>query len=165
MFAKIQVVGGPLIVASDDEIDDAERQLGQRFPDGYRQFVRQFGEGSLAGWLRIYPPNRILSGMNNVAEWRERIDQYWFWDQGQTVLSKAAALECVIIGDTFDGDELVVHPTLPDRIYVLPRHSEDVFVAGDGLTAMVNWFQTAGILVAPFNDWTFQPFSTREQAS
>jgi len=81
-----------------------------------RRLPERFGEGLLAGYVRVYPPHQILKGDNNVNAWRERIDEYWFWDAGKDVLSKDRALECVIVADTMDGDELVAHPSDPDRL-------------------------------------------------
>ncbi len=90
-FENVTVVGGPFVLSPSAEVDAAEAQLGIRFPSGYREYVTRFGEGVLGGsYVRIYPPRRILSGNNNVAEWRQRIDKYWFWDGGSNVLTKAA---------------------------------------------------------------------------
>ncbi len=77
MFDNVTVVGGPLVLSPSAEVDAAEAQLGTRFPTGYREYVTRFGEGVLGGsYIRIYPPRRILSGANNLAEWRQRIDEY-----------------------------------------------------------------------------------------
>ena len=65
----------------------------------------------------------------NRVEWRRRTNKYWFWDDGHEVLTKEQALQSVIIGDTLDGDELVVHPNDPERVYVLSRESGDIHVA------------------------------------
>jgi hypothetical protein len=46
--------------------------------------------------------------------------EYWFWDLGRDVLTKQEALQSVKIGDTLDGDELIVHPSNPERVFVLP---------------------------------------------
>src|SRR5690606_7212539 len=69
-------------------VDAAEKQLGTRLPAGYRQFITRFGEGTLGVYVRVYPPYQILEGDNCVAEWRKRIDEYWFWDEGKDVLPK-----------------------------------------------------------------------------
>ena len=159
MFENVTVVGGPLALSTSVEVDAAEAQLGIRFPIGYREYVTRFGEGVLGGYyIRVYPPGRILAGENNLAEWRQRINEYWFWDDGREVLTKEQALESVIIGDTLDGDELIVHPGNPERIYVLPRHSEDIHVAGDGLPAAVEWLCGSGTLTEPFEERNFEPF-------
>lgn len=162
MFDNITVVGEPLVLSPPAEVDAAENQLGIRFPTGYREYVTRFGEGVLGGtYLRIYPPCRILSGSNNVAEWRQRIAEYWFWDDGRDVLTREQVLESVIIGDTLDGDELVVHPSNPERVYVLPRDSENILVAGDGLPAAIEWLCGSGTLTEAFAERNFEPFDTR----
>jgi hypothetical protein len=162
VFDNVTVVGGPLVLSPPAEVDAAEAQLGIRFPAGYREYVTRFGEGVLAGpYVRIYPPRRILSGPNNVAEWRRRIDEYWFWDGGSDVLTKEQALESVIIGDTAEGDELIVHPDNPERVYVLPRDGEDIHVGGDGLPAAIEWLCSSGTLTEPFAERNFEPFDSR----
>ena len=162
MFDNVTVVGGPLILSPPAEVDAAEAQLGIRFPAGYREYVTRLGEGVLGGfYIRIYPPRRILTGSNNLTEWRQRIDEYWFWDDGRDVLTKAQALQSVIIGDTLDGDELIVHPSNPERVYVLPRHSEDIHIAGDGLPAAIEWLCGSGTLTEAFPERNFEPFDSR----
>jgi hypothetical protein len=108
-------------------VDAAEKQLGTRLPAGYRDFITCFGEGILGVYVRVYPPHQILEGDNGVTEWRKRIDEYWFWDEGKDVLTKEKALEFIIVADTMDGDEVVFHPSEPDRLYVLPRYEEGVY--------------------------------------
>jgi hypothetical protein len=163
VFENVTVVSGPLVLSPPAEVDAAEAQLGIRFPTGYREYVTRFGEGVLGGsYIRIYPPRRILSGLNNLAEWRQRIDQFWFWDDGRDVLTKPQALESVIIGDTLDGDELIVHPSNPERVYVLPRNSETIYVAGDGLPAVIEWLCGSGTLTEAFSERDFEPFDSRQ---
>ena len=162
MFDNVTVGGGSLVLSPPAEVDAAEARLGIRFPTGYREYVTRFGEGVLGGaYVRIYPPRRILSGPNGLAEWRQRIDEYWFWDAGRDVLTREQALESVIIGDTAEGDELIVHPDHPERVYVLPRDSEDIYVAGDGLPAAIEWLCGSGTLTEAFPERTFEPFDGR----
>jgi hypothetical protein len=159
----IKVIGGPLAIATSKEVDAAEERLGIRFPSGYREYVTRFGEGVLGGcYIRIYPPWRILNGSNNVKEWRERIGEYWLWDEDPETLDQEKALQCVIIGDTLDGDELVVHPNNPERVNVLPRHREEVLVAGDGLLPAIEWLCSSGTLTEAFAEREFEPFDSRK---
>lgn len=167
MFEKISLISkdAQLFLSSESEVDKAETALGIRFPSGYREYVTRFGEGFLGGtYVRIYPPRRILCGINNNEVWRQRIEQYWFWDKGRGTLSKEVALESVIIGDTYDGDELVVHASNPERIYVLPRHSKDIHVAGEGLVEAIEWLCSSGVLTEAFDERIFDPFDSRAQA-
>jgi|SoiMethySBSTD1v2_1073268.scaffolds.fasta_scaffold185842_6 SMI1/KNR4 family protein SUKH-1 len=162
MFEYVTVVGGPLILSGADEVDAAEAKLGVRFPSGYREFVTQLGEGVLGGsFVRIYPPHRILAGSNNVHDWRQRIKDHWFWNEGKAVLTKQMALESIIIGDTVGGDELVVHPNNAERVLVLPHDAETIYVGGDGLLAVIEWLCSSGTLTDAFDERNFEPFDSR----
>jgi hypothetical protein len=163
MFENITVIGSPLVLSTHAEVDAAETHLGMRFPTGYREYVTKFGEGVLGGsYIRIYPPHRILSGTNNnLLQWRQRISEYWFWDLGRDVLTKEEALQSIIIGDTLEGDELIVHPSNPERVFVLPRNSEGIYVAGEGLPEAMEWLCSSGTLTEAFDERNFEPFDTR----
>jgi hypothetical protein len=157
----VKVVGKPLVLARADEVDALASRLWITFPAGYREYVTRLGEGVLGGSLvRIYPPWRIEK---ELPDWRRRINKYWFWDDGRELLPKERALECVVIGDTVNGDELVFHPSRPNRLFVLPHESAQVFDAGHDLLAAVEWMCTSGELVEPFTERNFEPFDSRVQ--
>lgn len=139
----LKVVQGPPVVASAGEVEALEAKLWLAFPEGYRDYVARLGEGRLSGFIRIYPPWRIE---RELDAWRRRIAQYWFWDGGPRLLPKERAVECVPIGDTLNGDELVFHPSRRDRLFVLPRDEEEVFEAGPDLLAAVDWMLNSGRL-------------------
>jgi len=165
MFDNITVIGSPLVLSTPAEVDAAEAHLDIRFPTGYRDYVTKFGEGVLGGsYIRIYPPHRILGGSNNLLQWRQRISAYWFWDLGRDVLTKEEALQSVIIGDTLGGDELIVHPSNPERVLVLPRNRDEIYVAGDGLPEAMEWLCGSGALTEAFDERNFEPFDTRRAA-
>ena len=157
MFNNFKIVGD-VAPASEAEVSDAENSLGAKFPTGYREYVTRFGQGILGGYIRIYPPTILVDGNNRLQEWRKRIEEYWFWRQGETVLPKHKALECIIVGDTLDGDELVFHPDQPNKIYVLPRHSEKIFVVRGGLESLIEWLCASGVLTDAFPQRDFEPF-------
>jgi hypothetical protein len=157
MFEKIVVKQSAASPPSVMEVEGLESTLGTAFPKGYGEFITRFGEGVLGGtYIRIYPPSRILA---ELEEWRARIDEYWFWDQGSDVLSKFDALNSFILGDTMDGDELIFHPKQSDKIFVLPRYSEDIFVAGLGVEEAIEWLCTSGKLTEPFKERNFAAFN------
>lgn len=146
----------PLTPVTHNEVDRVEAELGSRFPKGYREYVTRFGRGVIGGLVRVYAPADIVAGSTGVREWRNRIDEHWFWNTGP--LTKARALECIILGDTVGGDELVFHPDAPDTIYVLAHDFDESYLAGDGLEAALAWFFKSGVLDVPFEDNTFEPF-------
>jgi hypothetical protein len=154
----IRIVTEPLLKATNDEVDAMESHFGLRSPKDYRAYITTFGEGVLGGaYIRIYPPWRIL---NELQQWRHRIDQYWFWDDGSDVLTKQQALECIIIGDTLDGDEIIFHPRQPDHILILPRNSGKIYRAGESLLEAIEWLCSSGRLTEPFEEREFEPFNS-----
>ena len=159
-YAEVVVVGRPRAVPTAEEVAAAETSLGTRFPTGYAAFVTRFGEGELAGDLRIYTPQQILSGSNSVDAWRERIEEHWFWDEDGEVLTQQQALACIIVGDTLGGDELIFHPDAPDRILVLAHDDDSIHVVEGGLAAAIEWVCTSGVLVEPIDDRDFVPANT-----
>jgi hypothetical protein len=155
----IRILSMPLFNTTDEEVEAMEAQVGSRFPKGYRTYMTTLGEGILGGsYIRIYPPWRILK---ELQAWRQRIDEYWFWDEGRDVLTRQQALESIIIGDTLDGDEIIFHPRQPDRLLILPRYSGKIYAAGEGLLEAIAWLCSSGILTEPFAELEFEPFTSR----
>ena len=137
------------------EVLAVEHKLGLSLPNGYSEFITTLGAGILSQFIRVFPPARVES---EVEEWRERIAKYWFWDEGKNLLTKEQALESVVFADTVAGDEYVVHPSGAGRILVLPRHSGQIYIAGGDLWNMVEWTLSAGVLCEPTFDLSFEAF-------
>lgn len=160
-LSDVTVIGGPLARASQSEVDSLERELGVQFPSGYREYVTILGQGVLGGcYVRVYPPWEILRSSNSFKHWRERIQSQWFWSDSP-LLDRPAAAECILIGDTVDGDEIVFHPRQPEEIFVFPRHEEKIIAAGLGLFEAIDWLCESGILTEAFEERDFEPFDTR----
>jgi hypothetical protein len=138
-----------------DEAMTLERRMNLSLPAGYIEFITTLGAGYFGSCLRVYAPKQIE---RDILEWRERIDKYWFWDQGCQILTKQKSLESVVFADTVGGDEFIFHPKISGKIFVLPRESEAIFEAGDSLWSMIDWLETSGILYPPFVDLTFEAF-------
>ena len=156
----VRIVAEPLVQVTPADIDGLESRLWITFPDGYREYMTRLGEGVLGGSLiRIFPPWRIEA---ELPVWRRRINKYWFWDEGRNLLPKERALECVIIGDTVNGDELAFHPARSSHLFVLPRESEQVFDLDGNLLMAIDWMCRSGQLVEPFPERDFEPFDSRK---
>lgn len=140
----VRIVREPLVLVTQADIEGLESRLWITFPEGYRDYLTRLGEGVLGSFVRIYPAWRVE---NELAGWRRRIAKYWFWDEGRDVLPKERAMECVIVGDTVNGDEIVFHPSRRDHLFVLPRDDERIFDAGADLLAAVEWVCGSGQLV------------------
>jgi hypothetical protein len=154
-LSQIVVTKQAVVRPSASEVTDIETALRIKLPQGYSDFVTTFGGGVVAGAVRVYLPAQI---QKELAEWRDRIAQYWFWDKGLTTLTKTQALESVVFANTVGGDEFIIHPNSPNKIYALPRESEDIFVAGTDLWTMLTWVLCSGFLYPPFQDYTFEAF-------
>ena len=159
-FDEVLIVGNkPLAPVSVADVEEIESQYWISMPEGYREFITRYGEGFLAEtFIRIYAPWRIQADLH---EWRRRIDRYWAWGDDESILPKDRALECVIIGDTMNGDELIFHPGRPQKLFVLPRDAEHVFFAGANLADSIEWMCTSGELTEPISTWDFDPFDSR----
>lgn len=129
-----------------------------RMPDGYDTFMETVGRGELTTWVRVYDPERIAS---QLAEWRQRIEQFWFWDDAGTGISQERALEACVFADTYDGDEFIVHPDSPNDVFVLPRHEDQVLAAGTGFASAMIWAHEKGI-TPPLSFRYFDCFLHRE---
>ncbi len=160
-FSKIHVVGGPLVLATDAQVTSAQQELWVTFPNGYREYVTELGEGLLGNaFIRIYPPWRILS---ELEDWRARIRRHWLWDKGRKCLPKERAVESVIVGDTVNGDELVFHPGRSDHLFVLPRENDKIYDAGPDLMTAIEWMCESGKLTKRFAERDFKPFDRRSK--
>ncbi|AKF09830.1 SMI1/KNR4 family protein [Sandaracinus amylolyticus] len=143
-ISSIQWLGRPDAGVASSDVDAAERALGVTFPGGYREYVTRFGAALECGLVRIYPPRRIIE---ELAEWRARVDAYWLWTTLE--LDRDRAQRCIVLGDTTRGDEIVLDPQRPDALFVLPRHHDAIVCIPGDLTHALAWLCESGELAAP----------------
>ena len=142
-----------LFLASEEETLACEKTLNIAFDEDYKEYVLVYGSGILGGtYVRIFLPETIIL---TLEEWRNRITEYWFWDEGKEVLTKDQVLKSVRIGDTFDGDEIILYE---GEYFVLPRYSEMIYKAGNTLEETITWLCSSGILTEAFPEREFEPF-------
>ena len=154
-FDKVYMVGRELELASNDDVDLAERSLETSFPAGYREYVTHLGAGLLNGFVRIYLPARIVAELD--TEFRPRWEEYFFWDAPDASLTKQQVLESVIVGDTSQGDELIFHPGMNGEIFLLPRHSEGLPQIGRDLDEAIWWLFGDDGVHTRVTQTTFEP--------
>ena len=146
-----------LFLATEVEIKECEKALDILFESDYKAYVLKYGNGILGGtYIRMYLPERITKSLEG---WKERISQYWFWDEGKDVLTKEQVLTSVRVGDTFDGDEIILYNSV---YYILPRNSEEIYKLGTTLDEAVTWLCASGILTESFVERDFEPFDPAE---
>ncbi|MBV8251934.1 MAG: hypothetical protein JO154_04935 [Chitinophaga sp.] len=146
-----------LFLSSTAAIAQLEQAFQINVDQDYKDYVTRYGCGILGGtYVRVYLPETIQALQ---SEWKERITQYWFWEEGAAVLTKEQALASVIMGDTFDGDEIILYN---QQYYILPRHEEMIYHTGNTLGGTIEWLCTAGILTEAFVERDFEPFNPEE---
>lgn len=142
-----------LFLADEEDILACEKTLSVAFDEDYKEYVQKYGSGILGGtYVRVYLPETIIL---TLEEWKNRITEYWFWDEGKEVLTKEEVLNSIRIGDTFDGDEIIL---LNSQYYILPRYSEMIYKAGNTLEETIAWLCSSGILTEAFSEREFEPF-------
>jgi hypothetical protein len=141
-FDDVYLVSDKLEIVPGSEIDALVEQLGMPLPQGYREYMTTLGVGDYCDFIRVYPPERILK---EHEETRRRRDQHYFWEKGHDVLSKEQVLECVIFADSIGSDEIIAHPRVPDRLYVLPRHDDDIYWVPGSFFDPMTWHSSKGI--------------------
>ncbi|MBS9774168.1 MAG: SMI1/KNR4 family protein [Tenacibaculum sp.] len=141
-----------LFVVTNEEISKCEKELNISFENDYKEYVSKYGRGLLGLYIRMYLPTRIV---DELKEWRERIDQYWFWDDGKDVLTKEEVLKSIIIGDTIVGDEIIYYK---GEYFILPREEENIYKIGKTLEESIKWLCSSNILIESFTERDFEPF-------
>lgn len=124
-----------LTLASHLEVDALEEQIG-RFPLGYRDYVTTLGRGEYCNYVRVQMPSEIQEG---YLEYQRVLDEFWWWELSEEVVSKKTATESVYFASTIDGDAILFHPSNAERILVLPRNDDRSYVIGSDLYEVIDW--------------------------
>lgn len=139
------LVKDELTPRTEAEVDAAEDALGMRLPDGYREFVTTLGDGEVSGLLRVCPPDDLLRQQRFLAN---VLHSAWFYTEPNETMTRAYAMESVMVADTSEGDMVIFHPSTR-QLHVLPRNDTRTHAVGPDLWALVDWFQDSGVLVNP----------------
>lgn len=152
LMSDIQIkLRGLIQPVSTDEVDLIAAEFQTDLPTGYKKYVSALGKGRLASLIRVYPPRQLIS---NTREFRKRISKHWLWTKTHDLLSKERALECVVVADTVNGDELIYHPSNTRELFFLPRGGDKTLVAGKGLLDALEWILTQRYRI---KDRSFEP--------
>lgn len=125
-----------LTVATNDDVFSLETTIQVPLPDGYKEYVMTLGKGEYCSFIRVDMPLAILTG---YKQYQQFLEEYWFWEMGEKLLTKEKAVESIKIGDTVDGDVIIFHPSSSKEIFVLPRHDEMLHKIGGNLFEAIDW--------------------------
>jgi hypothetical protein len=104
---------------------EVEARLGFRFPDDYREFITTFGDGDIMdGAIRAFSPQHILN--IGLGETRDRLAEFWLWDQSPDILNQEKAVQYVPFFDSANGDDILFHPDNPNDWFILAHEADTV---------------------------------------
>lgn len=105
-----------LQLLSEHDLVSLEQQGRFKFPQMYRDFMKTYGDGTYGGAICINCPDFDL--LKKYAE-----DD--FWEYENSPIQREQMKECVVIGNSIDGDYITIHPDVSGYI-LLPRHSDQI---------------------------------------
>lgn len=120
---KIILISQHITPVPQVEIDQLEEKFNTILPDDYKMLMTNFGDGELAGEIHFRTPQAILEEYEeHQAMWHSfyRPDgeaQPWFDDE-QDVMTYDQLMQSMLLGSTFNSDELIHCPDTPDLIYI-----------------------------------------------
>lgn len=101
---------------SESELVSLECEGKLKLPQPYREFMKTCGTGTCGGAIYINRPD-----FNLLKQYTE----YDFWEFDDSPIRQEQMQECVVIGNSIDGDYIAVHPDV-DGYILFPRHSEQI---------------------------------------
>jgi hypothetical protein len=121
---QVEIVGGPKVLATADQVAQAEAQLWISFPRDTANTSRRSARVCSAAYSCAC--TRLGTFSANWMNGARASANIGSGTKGKKLLPKEWALESVILGDTVNGDELVFHPCKPKQWFVLPRAAEKI---------------------------------------
>lgn len=117
------IINPPLLPVSIEDLSEVESKLKFLFPEDYRNFITRFGIGETNLSIRTLSPLYISN--NYLSKMRNRLSEYWFWNESPEILTQERAVQCVPFFDSWCGDDIIFHPSKPNKWFILP-HEEEV---------------------------------------
>lgn len=145
-LSHVYLVSSALNLVLAEQVAAAEAQLGTSFPTGYLEFMTRLGSGEYSTFISVHSPEVAVG---QLAQHQNTMAQYpQFWEEGVAVLNQEQRHRSIPLASTMDGDAFVFLPAAPDVIYLLPHHSDCIFVADHGLFEALEWFFSSGDYMA-----------------
>ncbi len=150
---EIYLVSEKLARIPESAFDSAEEHLGCALPPTFKEFMRQFGEGDICGYIRPYHPERIIGQTKIHAEYLR---------DGQVKslgVTTEYARDLIAVADTIDSDLIFFHPSDVNTYILFPRHKSTAFRIGGSFEALVRSIGSDDVIVEPFEGYYFQPWN------
>jgi hypothetical protein len=134
-FEDVYLINDRLSLASERDVENAQRDMCINFPKGYREFVMTLGAGVYCGTIYIALPVGVV---RSTPENRETLRKHYYWEDAKDVLSKRQVLEAICLGRSDCGDTFVYRQLPPSGIFVLDDCGE-IHQAGSDLYKALDW--------------------------
>lgn len=134
-------------------------------PPDHREFLKTFGEGVLFNHFRVFGLAKMTA---EAAQFQTRWKEYFHWDGPDSALKENEIGNCVIIGDSFNADELVLSPDYPGQIFYLSADDENIVKLGPSLEgALAKCVDELLVEIGSYPDdekeeWDLRPVFNRE---
>jgi hypothetical protein len=115
-FQHIYLVNDKLERYTPETFIEIEEAFGIQFPPLQKIFLHTLGKGVYCNHVRIHAPQEILAN-NQERPRNAEIDPL----NGSVALSPERIRTSIIIADSIEGDQIVLLPDEPEKLYVLLR--------------------------------------------
>lgn len=136
MWGNITIEEPPAVLSSEEEIQAFEARMQIVLPADHREFLKTFGEGVIFNHFRVFGPDKIMA---EAKVFQLRWQRYFLWGTPNSALKVDQMGNCIIIGDSFNGDELVVSRDYPGEVFYFPQDKHQILRLGPSLeNALIN---------------------------
>ncbi|WP_431685753.1 hypothetical protein [Hahella sp. NBU794] len=127
LFDSVYLVFNQFSLLDDESVGYIEDKFKGRFPKGYKEYIRRFGEGELCDSIRIHSPNYILN--------KHEVGNCRFYDGALPEGNGGRELieGMVEIGRTWLGDVIAFNPAFKNGVYLFYRQMNKVELIGRDL--------------------------------
>ncbi|OUS27651.1 hypothetical protein A9Q99_14530 [Gammaproteobacteria bacterium 45_16_T64] len=150
MFEDIYFVDDRLLVIEEREVLAAEERLNISLPQGYKRFLKVFGEGTYCGVIDIPSPAEM-----------QRVSKEYRWKRGLKVLGEEEISNSIEIASTVDCDSIIYCPGSERGVYVLPRHDDTIYWIDSNFDDPCVWHSDSGLVREMEPLKYFEPFVDR----
>lgn len=159
----VYLVSRQLDPVSDGEITELETKLRFALPVGYREYLRQLGNGDFCHGLHVRTPAEVLDE-GNVEFWSDylpvAIEEEFFNER--PLLTDSEMKKTVVFAHSDEGDYFVSCPEREGQLFELPRHEAKMHHYSDGF---LEPFRFEMCRISEFNLPFFEPPDCRQAKS
>lgn len=147
-----------------ERVADFEQRMRIILPADHREFLERFGEGIVFNHFRIFGLDKIES---EAHTFQTRWQSFFLWDAPDSALRQEQMENCVIIGDTFNGDELVVSRDYPGEVFYFPQDEHRIVRMSSSLeSALACLVEQLGVEIKRYPadeqaEWDLRPVFNR----